>query len=112
MARRCRRRASGPTLMPSSPYVISPSGRDVYVAFNGKLSNYVVASHDFGEPGTFLPPKRVNEADRLWWYADGGAIAVVEVVAGGEELDGLGAGFVEGVEQAGVQALLEEDVGG
>jgi hypothetical protein len=43
---------------------------------------------------------------------DGGAVAVVEVVAGGEELDGLGTGFVEGVEQAGVKALLEEDVGG
>ena len=44
--------------------------------------------------------------------ADGGAVGVVEVVAGGEELDGLGAGVVQGVEQAGVQALLEEDVGG
>ena len=44
--------------------------------------------------------------------ADGGAVAVVEVVAGGEDLDSLGAGFVEGVEQAGVEALLEEDVGG
>jgi hypothetical protein len=33
-------------------------------------------------------------------------------MAGGEDLDGLGAGFVEGVEQAGVEALLEEDVGG
>jgi len=48
--------------------------------------------------------------------ADGGAVGVVEVVAGGEDLDGLdtigGAGVVEGVKQAGVQALLEEDVGG
>ncbi len=44
--------------------------------------------------------------------ADGGAVAVVEVVAQGEELDRLGAGFVEGVEQAGVEALLEEDVSG
>jgi hypothetical protein len=48
--------------------------------------------------------------------ADGGAVAVVEVVAGGKDLDGLDtigrAGFVEGVEQAGVEALLEEDVGG
>ena len=43
---------------------------------------------------------------------DSGAVAVVEVVAGGEEFDGLGAGFVKGIEQAGVQALLEEDVGG
>ena len=44
--------------------------------------------------------------------ADGGAVAVVEVVASGEDFDGLCAGFVEGVEQAGVEALLEEDVGG
>ena len=48
--------------------------------------------------------------------ADGGAVVVVEVMAGGEDLDGLDtigrAGFVEGVEQAGVKALLEEDVGG
>ena len=44
--------------------------------------------------------------------ADGGAVAVVEVVTGGEDLYRLRAGFVEGVEQAGVQALLEEDVGG
>ena len=38
--------------------------------------------------------------------ADGGAVVVVEVMAGGEELDGLDtigrAGFVQGVEQAGV----------
>jgi hypothetical protein len=44
--------------------------------------------------------------------SDGGAVAVVEVVAGGEDFDSLCAGFVEGVEQAGVQALLKEDVGG
>ena len=44
--------------------------------------------------------------------ADGGAVAVVEVMAGGKELDGLCAGLVEGIEQTGVQALLEEDVGG
>ena len=43
--------------------------------------------------------------------ADGGAVSVVEVMAGGEQLDGLGAGVVEGVKQARVQALLEEDVG-
>jgi hypothetical protein len=44
--------------------------------------------------------------------ADGGAVAVVEVMAGGEDLDRLSSGVVEGVEQAGVEALLEEDVGG
>src|SRR5260370_36149584 len=54
--------------------VISPTGKDVYVAFNGKLSSYVVASHQFGEPGTFLPPQQINGEDDLWWYPDGGAI--------------------------------------
>jgi hypothetical protein len=44
----------------------------VYVAFNDKFANMVVASHDFGR--TFLPPQKVND-DHLWWYADGGDIA-------------------------------------
>ncbi len=44
--------------------------------------------------------------------AEGGSVGVVEVVAGGEELDGAGSGFVQGVEQTGVEALREEDVGG
>ena len=43
--------------------------------------------------------------------ADGSAIGVIEVVAGGEELDGLGSAVVKGFQQAGVKALLEEDVG-
>ena len=45
-------------------------------------------------------------------FADGGAVGVVEVVAGGEDLDVAGSGLGEGVEVAGVEALLEEDVGG
>jgi hypothetical protein len=52
--------------------VISPSGRDVYVAFNHKFDSMVVASHDFG--ATFLPPQKVND-DHLWWYANGAAMA-------------------------------------
>ena len=32
------------------------------------------------------------------------------MVAGGEDLDGLSAAVAQGVEQAGMQALLEEDV--
>ena len=52
--------------------VISPSGRDVYVAFNHKFDNMVVASHDHGQ--SFLPPQKVNH-DQLWWYANSGAIA-------------------------------------
>jgi hypothetical protein len=43
--------------------------------------------------------------------ADGGAVGVVEVMAGGEELDGLSSAVVKGVQKAGVKALLEEDVG-
>lgn len=44
--------------------------------------------------------------------ADGGAIGVVEVVAGGEDLDDGGAGAVHGVKETGVESLGEEDVGG
>jgi hypothetical protein len=52
--------------------VISPTGRDVYVLFNDKFDNMVVASHDFGR--SFLPPQKVND-DHLWWYGTGGAVA-------------------------------------
>jgi len=55
--------------------VISPTGKDVFVAFNGKLNAYVVASHQFGNQGTFLPPQQINGEDDLWWYPDGGTIA-------------------------------------
>ena len=44
--------------------------------------------------------------------ADRRAVGVVEVVTGGEQFDGGRAGFMEGIEQAGVQALLEEDMSG
>ena len=44
-------------------------------------------------------------------FADGGGIGVVEVVARGEDFDGAGTGGGEGVQQARVQAVLEEDVG-
>ena len=62
----------GLTYMDKPILVISPSGRDVYVAFNHKFDNMVVASHDYGR--SFLPPQKVN-GDHLWWYADGGAYA-------------------------------------
>src|SRR5712692_4152759 len=63
------------TYMDKPVLEISPTGQDVYVAFNGKLASYVVASHGFGDPGTFLPPTQVNGDDDLWWYPDGGAVA-------------------------------------
>jgi hypothetical protein len=49
--------------------------------------------------------------------ADGFSVGVVEVVARGADLDGHGpagggAGGAKGVQQPGVQAVLEEDVGG
>src|SRR5947208_2621092 len=37
---------------------ISPSGRDVYLAFNDKSDAYAVASHDYG--ATFSPPVKTN----------------------------------------------------
>ena len=48
--------------------VISPSGQDVYVAFNVKLSSYVAVSHDYGQ--TFALRQTSNES--LWWYTYGG----------------------------------------
>jgi hypothetical protein len=51
--------------------VISPSGKDVYVAFNAKLASYVAVSHDFGQ--TFTLVKTSSES--LWWYTYGGTYA-------------------------------------
>jgi hypothetical protein len=62
----------GLTYMDKPILVISPSGQDVYVAFNHKFDNMVVASHDYGQ--SFLPPQKVNDDD-LWWYATSGAFA-------------------------------------
>jgi len=79
--------------------VISPSGRDVYVAFNDKLGNYVVASHKSGDPGSFLPPTQVNGDDDLWWYADGGAMApdgIVYFSENGETGAQLNVGHLDG----------------
>ncbi len=51
--------------------VISPSGRDVYIAFNASDS-YMVASHDRG--ATFSDPVRTNR-DGRYYFADGGYVA-------------------------------------
>jgi hypothetical protein len=50
---------------------ISPSGKDVYIAFNASDS-YVVASHDFG--ATWGARVKTN-SDGLYWFAEGGAVA-------------------------------------
>ncbi len=51
-------------------------------------------------------------AEPVGYFAHDGAVGVVKVVAGGEDLDGAGAAAFEGIEQAGAEALLEEDVCG
>jgi hypothetical protein len=50
---------------------ISPSGQDVYVAFNS-TDSYVSVSHDYG--ATFSIPVKTN-SDALYWFAEGGAVA-------------------------------------
>src|SRR3954447_1347871 len=50
---------------------ISPTGRDVYIAFNSSDS-YVVASHNFG--ATWGARVKTNN-DTLYWFAEGGAVA-------------------------------------
>jgi hypothetical protein len=50
---------------------ISPSGRDVYIAFNASDS-YIVASHNFG--ATFSKPIKTN-SDTRYWFHSGGAVA-------------------------------------
>ncbi len=54
--------------------VISPSGQDVYVAFNVKTASYVAVSHDYGQ--TFIQVKTSNES--LWWYTYGGTYDPVD----------------------------------
>ena len=48
---------------------ISPSGRDVFVAFNSKLKSYVAVSHDYG--ATFFGPVQTNTKS-LWYFSNGG----------------------------------------
>jgi len=50
---------------------ISPTGRDVYIAFNS-TDSYVTSSHDFG--ATFSAPVKTN-TDALYWFAEGGVVA-------------------------------------
>jgi hypothetical protein len=50
---------------------ISPSGRDVYVAWNSSDS-YISVSHNFG--ASFGPPIKTN-ADSRYWFAFAGAVA-------------------------------------
>jgi hypothetical protein len=50
---------------------ISPSGQDVYIAFNS-TDSYIVTSHNFG--ASFSAAVKTN-SDALYWFAEGGAVA-------------------------------------
>jgi hypothetical protein len=52
--------------------VISPSGRDVYIAFNARFALYVASSHDYG--ATWGSAVKAS-VERLWYYPYGGAVA-------------------------------------
>jgi hypothetical protein len=69
---------------------ISPSGKDVYLAFNDKTDAYAVASHDFG--ASFAAPVKTN-ADSYAYLAYGGTVAAngsVYFGETGESKSGLG----------------------
>jgi hypothetical protein len=69
---------------------ISPSGKDVYLAFNSKTNAYAVASHDFG--ATFSAPVKTN-SDAFSYLAYGGTVAPngnVYFGETGESKDALG----------------------
>jgi hypothetical protein len=62
---------------------ISPTGKDVYVAFNS-TDSYVSTSHDFG--ATFSTPVKTN-SDALYWFAEGGVVAPNGTVAFSESAE-------------------------
>lgn len=66
------RRAAGLSFTDKPWIAISPTGRDVYVAFNASNS-YVASSHDYGR--TWSRPVRTN-TDHRYWFAEGGAVAL------------------------------------
>jgi hypothetical protein len=65
------RRAAGLSFTDKPWLAISPSGRDVYLAFNASDS-YVAASHDHGR--TWSHPVKTNTGHR-YWFAEAGAVA-------------------------------------
>jgi hypothetical protein len=65
------RRALGASFTDKPWIAISPSGKDVYVAFNSSHS-YVSASHDYGR--TWSGPVLTTSGGR-YWFAEAGAVA-------------------------------------
>ena len=65
------RRALGASFTDKPWIAISPSGKDVYVAFN-RSNSYISASHDYGRK--WSRPVRTNSGGR-YWFAEAGAVA-------------------------------------
>ena len=88
---------------------ISPTGQDVYVAFNVKLASYVAVSHDYGL--TFTQVRTSNES--LWWYSYGGtydpvtdSVYFAQAGEAGSKVNGAGKTITNGGHTGGVQKLF------
>jgi hypothetical protein len=64
-------KAGKPTWSDKPILAISPSGKDVYIAFNASDA-YVSVSHDYG--ATFAKPLKIS-SDTRYWFHTGGAVA-------------------------------------
>jgi hypothetical protein len=69
--------------------VASPTGRDIYIAFNDFFVLYEVTSHDYGE--SFSAPVAMT-TEHLWYYTYEGAIAPDGTVYFGVSGEGHGPG--------------------
>ena len=88
---------------------ISPSGQDVYVAFNVKTASYVAVSHDYGR--TFTQVETSNES--LWWYTYGGAydpvdgsVLFAQVGEAGTKVNGAGKTLTNGGHTGGLEEIF------
>ncbi len=88
---------------------ISPSGQDVYVAFNVKTASYVAVSHDYGR--TFAQVKTSNES--LWWYTYGGtydaadgSVLFAQVGEAGTTSTGSGKAITNGGHVGGLEKIF------
>ena len=88
---------------------ISPTGQDVYVAFNVKTASWVAVSHDYGQ--TFTQVKTSNET--LWWDSYGGtydpvdgSVYFAQAGEAGTTTNGAGKTITNGGHTGGVQKLF------